>query len=119
MSKNSISFFAARADLECFLCALSKGRSLKFAVAGLFDSAAPLIIQGLCENPGLGLAPSGNAVTEHRYLMFDSIAILTSSPGGTKPLRYTVEKVTPSNDMPNIRSKPWSSRKSISNLATS
>jgi hypothetical protein len=95
MTKNQLSLFATKADVESLLHALESKQQLQFVVTGLFDSPNVELMQSLLANPNLGRLNVGDVNQVVSYLVAsrnDSIQVrpVPQQRGGVK---YAVDQL--------------------------
>ena len=96
MTKNQLSFFATKDDLESLLRTVESERPLQFVVAGLFDSLNVEPLESLLDAPNLGSVTVGDANHEPGYLVATRGITIEVRPvpqrrGGVK---YAVDQLT-------------------------
>jgi hypothetical protein len=96
MTRNQLSFFATKADLESLLRAVESERPLQFVLAGLFDSPQVQAMNSLLNVPTMGFAPSGDSNHEPRYLVAhrDLPIEVRSVPQRRGGMKYSVDQQT-------------------------
>lgn len=94
MSRNQVSFYATKGDLQALLLAIEAQRPLQFVAAGLFDSPSVEGRESLLDEPDIGTLTSGDPNHERRFLIADrevsiSVREVPQRRGGVK---YAVDQ---------------------------
>lgn len=69
MSKNQLSFFATKADLDLLLRKLESARQFQYVLTGLFDSPSTVPMQSLLDASSLGCVALGDINQSPGYLV--------------------------------------------------
>jgi len=94
MSKNQLSFFATKADLESLLRKVETEQRLQYVLTGLFDSPITVPMLSLLNAPTVGFVGAGDPNQSPTYLVADRGMLISARPvpqrsGGVK---YAVDQ---------------------------